>query len=41
MYLFGPVVKVHVALLNLRNSHVTLSMLGVKGPPRYNDIESY
>ena len=33
-YLIGPhftVANVHVALSNLRNSHVALSMLGVKG----------
>ena len=32
--IFGPIVavtKVHVDLSNLRNSHVTLSILGVKG----------
>ena len=36
-YLFRPhvaVKKVHVALSNSRNSHVTLSVLGVKGPRR-------
>ena len=36
-YLFRPhvnVVKVHVALSNLRNGHVALSILGVKGHSR-------
>ena len=35
--IFGPIVavtKVHVDLSNLRNSHVTLSVLGVKAAQR-------